>query len=151
MQLFQRKERISNFFRFKKKYRSIIYFRTPIKIDIFGDNLFRPFTNSVWVCLLVMIFLIGYLLKVAMAWERAKSAKLSVTKINGAKTEKESITVTLLMAFGACCQQGSCTNILMTYALSIIYYSISDDFYFQLLILCQKHFREGVFTFFYSY
>lgn len=95
-------------FDFKKKNSSIIYFRTPFKIDLFNDSVFRPFTPSVWVCLLALVFLVGYLLKLAMAWERIMSDRLSVTKTNEVKYENESILVTLLIAFGASCQQGSC-------------------------------------------
>lgn len=96
-----------------KKNRPIIYFRTPSKIDLFNDSVFRPFTHSVWVCLLVLVFLVGYLLKVAMAWEKVKSERFSVTNTNEAKYENESIMVTLLIAFGACCQQGTCIHIVI--------------------------------------
>lgn len=90
--------------------RSIIYFRTPPKINIFGDDLFRPFSTSVWLCLSISLIIIGLLIKFSLVWERRIDYLQLKNRPCDAHTKKKkpvvSILYSILLAFGACCQQG---------------------------------------------
>lgn len=90
--------------------RSHIYFRSPQTISVWGDDLFRPFDKSVWICILSTIFLLSGLMKMTLTWEHIfhnKQKAASATKIKSKKPSGESMFSTLLITFGAYFQQGS--------------------------------------------
>lgn len=89
--------------------RAFLYFRTPQVVNIWGDDLFRPFSGSVWICLLISLLIIAPLLKVTLNWERSRlmNWSMNVADLRPEVPGNESIFSTILIAFGAYCQQGN--------------------------------------------
>lgn len=100
---------------------AFLYFRTPQIINIWGDDLFRPFAGSVWLCLLLSIIVIAPLLRLAINWERSRLNFWSITNYDNPPRSMidqnrspeepdnnlESIFSTILVTFGAYCQQAA--------------------------------------------
>lgn len=100
--------RCAGYLSLERHFSAFLFFRTPQEINIWGDDLFRPFSGSVWICLLLSIIIIAPTLKIALDWERYKALywqRKMGTKM-AVNVERESIMATILIAFGAYCQQG---------------------------------------------
>lgn len=71
-------------------HRSLFFFRAT-NVNVFGLEIFKPFMNSVWISLGIIIILFSMVLH------------LSLTRERGAP---KSIPIVLLLCFGIFCQQG---------------------------------------------
>lgn len=51
-------------------FRSRFYFLTTTDVDMIGDHFFKPFEQSVWLCIALAIILVSIGLKVILNWDR---------------------------------------------------------------------------------
>lgn len=87
-------------------FRSNVYFRSPQEISVWGDDLYKPFDISVWICILSTIFLLSGMLKMTLKWEQSiqNKKKIAFEATNVSKTFGESV---FILALGAYSQQGT--------------------------------------------
>lgn len=76
-------------------FRSFFFFRTTTEIDLWRDELLRPFDRTVWIALIIFIILISTLIRLAFV-------------IHKKKVERQVASASsFLLTFGAFCQQGN--------------------------------------------
>lgn len=76
-----------------KIVRTYFFFRTTNEIDLWRDELLKPFDVKVWISLTLLVILISFLLRIVFIFDKEK-------------TETTANPPTFLITFGAFCQQG---------------------------------------------
>lgn len=82
------------------RFKSMFTFQTPIEDDLTGAAFLKPFSSSMWLCLVLVVLIIGLAMKLAVHYE------VKTSRDDEGHHFIPSLSLTILSTLGVVCQQG---------------------------------------------